>query len=257
MRAIGTNRITQTVTQSRGTDMKHFKTLGLCLMAALSLMAFVGATQASALWLESGATITSKLPGNAKIVGLENEHAVAHLVLVTPAKELEILCKAATALEGQLLSGTVLVSGKLSFSECQTFQKKVLSPGCKPSEPIVTEKILAHLILHPAGELTYVLIEPEAPATKFALFDFNEETCALPDTNIAGSVAAECLGEEWQLMATTKVDYCLSELKNHLITEAPRALFPSDVLKYGANETFIRGVLNVFLNTGNAFSGHV
>jgi hypothetical protein len=237
--------------------MKHLRMLGLGLMAALSLMAFVGATQASALWLESGATIAANLPGNAKIVGLESEHAVVHSVLEVPAKELEILCKAAKAAGGQLLSGTVLVSGKLEFSECQTFQKKVLSKGCTPAEPIVSEKILAHLILHPAGELTYALIEPEAPATRFALIDFNEETCALPDTNVTGSVVAECLGEEWQLMATTKVDYCLSELKNHLITEAPRALFPSDVLKYGANEAFIHGVLNVFLNTGNPFSGHV
>lgn len=250
--------------------MKHLRMLGLGLMAALSLMAFVGATQASALWLESGATIASNLPGNAKIVGLEpategGTAGAVHGVLEVPAKELEILCAEGKANEGQLLSGTVLVSGILEFSKCETFQKKVLSKGCTPKEPIVTTKILAHLILHPTGELTYALLEPES-GTKFALIDFNEETCALPDTEVTGSVVAECLGEKYELMKNNPtVDYCLQELANHLITEAPRALFTKeeggkkvgDILKYGANEAFIKGVLNVFLNTGNKWSGHV
>jgi len=236
--------------------MKHLKMLGLGLMAALSLTAFVGVTQASAVWLESGTTIASNLEGNAKIVGLESEHAVVHGVLEVPAKELKILCKKSAADDGLLLSGTVLVKGTLLFTECETFQKEKLSAGCKPIEPIVG-KALGHLILHPTGELTYVLIEPEEGATRFARIEFNEEKCALPNTDVTGSVVAECLGEEWQLMASTGVDYCLSELVNHLITEAPRSLFPSDVLKYGANEAFIRGVLSVALNTGNKWSGHV
>jgi hypothetical protein len=240
---------------SKGVSMGHLRTLGLCLMAALSLMAFVGATQASALWLESGVTIASNLEINAKVVGLEAAHSVVHVVLEIPAKEFELLCKKVVAAkDGLLLTGTVLIKKLLEFTECENFQKKVLSKGCKPSEPIVFS-FLSHLILH--AELTYILDEPEEGQTRFASIDYNEETCALPDSTITGSLVLECLGEEWQLMATTKVDYCLSELKNHLITEAPRALFPSDVLKYGANEMFFRGVLSLALNTGNPFSGHV
>jgi hypothetical protein len=75
---------------------------------------------------------------------------------------------------------------------------------------------------------------------------------------------AECLGEKYELMKDNPTqDYCLNELANHLITEAPKALFPADVLKYGANEALIDGVLNVFLTnakgekTGAKFSGHI
>lgn len=250
--------------------MKHLRMLGLGLMAALSLMAFAGATQASALWLEEGNAIGSNLEGNAKIVGLEGNTTVVHNVLEVPAKELEILCKKVKAAKDSLLlSGTVLVKGLLEYEECENFQKKVLSKGCKPKEPIVAS-VLGHLILHPTegSKLTWALLEPEEGQKNFAEIDYNEETCALPDAEVAGSVVVECLGEKYELMATTGVDYCLEELVNHLITEAPRALFlkeepvgskkfVGDILKYGANEAFIKGVLSVALNTGSKWSGHV
>lgn len=240
--------------------MKHFRTLGLCLMAALSLMAFVGATQASALFLENGATITSDLTGSAEIVGLEKEQTVKHGVLLVPAKELEILCTEVKVTDGLLLKETVLIKGILEFTNCKNFQKGKESAGCKPKEPITTSKILAHLILHET--LTYALLEPET-GTKFTTIDYNEETCALPDAEVKGTLVAEGLGENYELHATTKVDYLLQELVNHLITEASRTLFPKDILSYGANEAFIDGVLNVFLidskgaKTGAKFSGHV
>jgi hypothetical protein len=237
--------------------MKHLRMLGLGLMAALSLMAFVGATQASAEWNESGSIIASNLEGNAKIVGLETEQAVVHGVLSVPAKELEILCKKVTAGKDSLLiAKSSEVKGTLEFTECANFQKKVESKGCKPAEPITTTKIVGRLILHEGRN--YVLIEPEAgPSTKFATIDYNEETCALPDADVTGSTVAECLGEKYELSATTKVDYCATELVNHLITEAPRTLFTKDILKYGANEAFIKGVVSVGLNTGNKWSGKI
>ena len=237
----------------KGVSTKHLGTLGLCLMAALSLMAFAGATQASALWLENGATIAANLPGSVEIVGLEAAQSVAHIVFLVPNKELELLCKKITSENGILQTGTVLAKGTLNLTECKNFQKKVESKGCTPSQPIVM-KILIHLILH--NTLTYFLFEPES-GTKFTTMDYNEETCALPDADFTGTFVTECLGEKYELHATTKVDYCLQELVNHLITEASHALFPSDGLKYGANEMLLDGVLNVFLNTKLKWSGHV
>lgn len=252
--------------------MKHCRKLGLCAMTTFALMASVGATQASALWLESGTTIAANLEGNIKIVGLEPEKeggtaGAVHGTVEIPAKELELLCASAKAKDELLLTGTVLLKKTVELTECKTFQKKKESTGCKPSEPIVA-KALEHLILHETvlnGEkeellekgFTYVLIEPEEGKKQFTTVDFNEETCALPDTEATGTVVAECLGEKYELEVNTKVDYCLQELVNHLLTEAPRKLFTKDILKYGANEMFIKGVLNLFLNTGNKWSGHV
>lgn len=240
--------------------MKHLRMLGLGLMAALSLMAFAGATQASALWLENGATIAVNLTLNAEIVGLEKEQTVKHIVFLIPNKELELLCTEVKAKDGLLLTGTVLIKGTLEFTNCKNFQKKVESKGCKPTEPIIV-KVLAHLILH--NTLTYLLAEPEEGSTRFTTIDYPEETCALPDTEITGTFVWEGLGENYELHATTGIDYLLQELANHLITEASRSLFPKDVLKYGANEMFFDGVLNLFLidskgvKTGAKWSGHV
>jgi hypothetical protein len=234
-------------------------------MAVLGLMA-VSASGAQAIegWLVNKETLTKKVTGEAVIHPLKN--GTVHGVLLVPAKELEILCKKLKTSEG-LLETVVLVLGILEFTECETFQKKVLNKNCKPKEPI-TATVLAHLFLHNA--LTYVLLEPDGangePGKKFTLIDFNEETCALPDSEVKGEAVAECLDEELKTMeeATGKPDLCLVDLVNHLIQEAPsRSLFgitEAKELKYGANPAFIDGILKAFLtgeHKGMTWSGHI
>lgn len=236
--------------------MKHFKALSLCLMAALGLMAFL-ASGAQAEWLLEGKVITENTPFHGVIHPLEKEPKTKHLVLLVPAKEIEILCAKLVIDEGVLLSGASLAAlGLLLFSECETFQKKVLSKGCKPKEPI-DAKVIGKLILH--EKLNYILIEPDL-TKNFTVIDFNEETCALPDTEVNGSVVVECMGEKLELKEVTGIDYCLEELVHHLITEASRKLFPADVLKYGANEAFLDGIVDLLLSgkdEGKKWSGHV
>jgi hypothetical protein len=254
--------------------MKHIKTLGLCFVAALGLVALV-ASSASATWLVEGATVVEK-EVTAEVHPLKNGEK--HVVVLVPAKELEQLCEKVTTSGGKIYNGTLLLA-TLEFTKCKTFQKGKESPGCKPKEPIVT-KIRAHLILHPASELTWLLVEPDLknakgeeiapPGSKFTTIEYNEETCALPNSEIKGEIVHECLTEDLKTMeeALNKPDLCLSELVNHLTQEVPgaqRSLFgitAEKELKYGANPMFIDGILKWFLveggaATGKRWSGHV
>ena len=253
--------------------MRHAKhglgALGVCLVAALGL-AGLGAASASAAteaWLIEGKAITEHTNIHAILRRLEpkkeGEETQKHLVLLIPSKELNILCEILTTDDGLLFPNTVEGLITLLITECKTEIKGKENKGCKPFEPIVVETSF-HLILHPTKEgSNYLLFEPDPqgkhPKT-FTTLQFNEETCALPNAEITGSFVVEGLGENYELKEKTGIDYIATELVHHLITQAPAALFPEDVLKYGANEMRLDGVADVLLsgpNEGKKWSGHV
>jgi hypothetical protein len=239
---------------------KSTRVLGASFLAALGLMAFYAASaQAVVGWLESGVLITENLPGHAVIHPLKAT-GIRHGELSVPAQNLKILCSELETLGGKLIANSSPPSalGTLHFKNCETFQKEKLNKGCKPAEPI-SAVVLGLLKLDEENKLTYILIEPDNGAAAFTKIDFNEETCALPDTEIKGDVAAECLNEKLETMeeAAGHPDFCLEEMVHHLIQEVSNhKLFPGQLL-YGANEATIAGILDVLLATGNPFSGHV
>jgi len=242
---------------------KGLRVLGASLLAALGVMAFFAvAAQAEEGWLETTEgipkTITEDLPGHAVIHPLKADGKV-HGKLLVPAKKLEILCAKLETKEGKLVakSSPPLASGTLNFTECETFQNGVLNKGCRPIEPI-TAKVDGVLKLD-AG-LTWILISPLGGGTLFTTIKYNTATCALPNNQeVKGEVASECLNEKLETMeeAVGKPDFCLEEMKHHLIQEVSNhALYPGGI-KYGESEAFIDGILDVLLATGNPFSGHV
>jgi hypothetical protein len=242
------------------TNARHgLRVLGAGLLATLGLMAFYAASAQAVGWLESGTAITENLPGHAVVHPLKDT-GLRHIKILIPAQNLEILCSELETLGGKLVANTIPPSAlaTLHIKSCVTFQKGKENKGCKPSEPISTEIVML-LKLDEANSLTYILIEPDNGKTIFTKLDFNEETCALPDTEIRGEIAAECLNEKLETMeeVATHPDFCLEEMTHHLIKEVSNhKLFPGQLL-YGANEAFLDGIFDLLLATGNPFSGHV
>jgi hypothetical protein len=237
---------------------KGLRVLGVSLLAALGLMAF-SAVVAQGAWLESGVEIKENLAGTATIHPLPGTGIVDGRLNV-PSQNLEISCSELETKEGKLVTGSnpPLASGTLNFKNCETFQKGKLNKGCKPAEPISSGKIHGVLKLDETNKLTYILILPET-GELFTTIDFNIDTCALPDAEIKGNVPSECLNEALETMEASGKDFCLEEMKHHLIQEATNhTLYPGG-LKYGSGgvAASITGILDVKLNTGNPFSGHV
>jgi hypothetical protein len=216
-------------------------------------MAFMAAG-AQATWLVKGATLAAKAD---KAIEVLNHSAV--LQLLVPAKSLGIDCKLLHSDDGLLnpASGLGEVLGTLLFSECSTLQPVGTTVAkCKPKEPIEA-KGKGNLILH-NGE-TYLLLEPEEG--NFTRIDFSEE-CALPDTNISGSLVLEGLDKELK----KGVDLLLNEEAIHLVQEAPASLFagqteggktlPKDGLLYGVSPATIDGVAKAQLTEVDAQGNH-
>ena len=235
------------------------KALGLAVMAALALTAFMSSA-ANATWLKNKVVITANEP-----VEILNHETGKKLLLSVPAKELVIHCEllhshnANTKLLALPNPPQTLAEGELLYSTCETKVKGATSAGCKPKEPIVAKGVI-HLILH-AG-LNYLLAAGKEGAA-FATLDFNEELCTLPDTKVSGSIVFECLSETLQTKVQTGTDECLKDLVTHLIQPAPTSLFngaeglPKDELLYGINPATLSGIAKAKLATGESWAGHV
>src|SRR3954452_10298672 len=127
---------------------KHgLKALGICLMAALGLMAVtaVGA-QAAATWLESGTTI-------AALLAVESEKDSEIYILhseATAGTAILIECTTLTVTGGNLHpNGTA--TGTLGYTGCSTKLNGAASAPCAPKEPI-SANVKAEQYLHtPSG----------------------------------------------------------------------------------------------------------
>jgi hypothetical protein len=220
------------------------KALGPCLVAVLSLTAFM-ATSAQAKWLVGSGTLS----------GTKEVKIKAHteLVLSVPSQNLKKLCTEVSAGAGSLINSTPLgfILLVLNLTSCETIVSGVVQVKCKPKEPV---KLSAkgQVFLH-AGE-EYILLEGDevvGGVPRFARIDFPEE-CALPDTNLSGSAVLECLTSSLNTSGS-----CLDHSVSHLVQQAPVSLFPGDGLKYGVNAATVSGIGNAELASGEAWSAHV
>jgi hypothetical protein len=219
--------------------------LGLCLLAVLGLMAFM-AVGAQGKWLVGAGTLSGTKEVKVK--------AHSELVLSVPSKNLLKLCTEVSAGAGSLINSTPLgfILLVLSLTNCQTLINNVVQVNCKPKEPVVM-KAKGQVFLHEGEE--YILLtgdeEIAGGSFRFARIDF-PETCALPDTNLSGSIVLECLNSSLGTAGN-----CLEHSVSHLVQQAPAALFPGDGLLYGINAATVSGIGNAELTSGETWSAHV
>jgi len=213
----------------------RFGLLGLCVTAAMALMAFGGASAAQAAgctpttptakpcWMLNNANVTADTTVTATIF----KDVLTLLLSKALSTTVAIDCT-----EQGLVGGTALLqpegkaTGKLEFKNCTTELGGAVKTGCKPVEPIIA-----------AGTLEIALHEGEAVVkatnglSPFAEIGFNEKTCALTNpTPIKGT--------GWILDCIPDPE---TELTEHLIIEGKLAAEMLGGLKFGAEPASIDG----------------
>lgn len=227
------------------------KTLGLCLVAALSLVALTAAdAQAKGQWMVSNANVNA--PG--EVTG-ELDSAEATLLSFVGATNtpMAVLCTH-LEIDNASLSNEGKSLGELKFSTCRTLLNNVESMVCLPFEPLVA-KVKGLLVKR--GGHTYDLFTPDE-GTTFATLHFDKdgtEECTLPEElSITGSIVAQCLFNNGGSVESG----CEHELETQLIEQAPVSLFPSDVIKFGEKTMSLVGSVNLHLlapHLGETWSG--
>ncbi len=253
------------------TDSKHRpKALGICLLAALGLLALLAASaQAQTGWLKNKVFITAATAAHAVAHPLADgkKHVALLATFGATNTPVEILCETLTT-EGGSIVANEKAEGKvkLKFTTCESFLNKVKSVACKPKEPInVTAKF--HAILHLKGDKkTYLLGEPEVAGSPFTTIETSEECAFGEKTSITGELVTECLNEKLE-KNTAGTDYCLEDLVHHLIQEAPEKLFELegkagsfDGLIFGARTALLDGIADLLLsapNLGQTWAVHI
>jgi len=219
----------------------------------LGLMAFMaGGAHANWLVLHNGVVVEPDVTLSAK--------THKDFTMLIPAQNLEILCKTIEADPTApilLLEKSTIGHGHLIISACETFVKKVLSAGCKPIEPILVGG-LTELILH--NLKNYLLYKP-LTGKPFTTIFFNPAKCALAEENeVTGSLVFEC-GKLEPANTFVNVD-CKTHEVTHLMQQAPAALFPSHVFKFGLNPASLDGIVSTAIEgpalyKGDAWGGHI
>jgi len=234
------------------------RAFGLTIVAALGLMAFMAAgAQANWLYLEGG--VAHELTSN-ELVEVTKHSADGTLLI--EGVNASILCQKIQGNDLLLIPGnatTATATGKVAFSECVTLEKSTGKEvkNCNPLNQPIEAAGKAKVILHTNGQ-NYVLFEPEA-GKPFTTIKFGE-LCALIETsNVTGSLVAEC-GELNASSVFVQEDCKIHQVK-HLLRQAPEALFPSDILKFGAHKATIDGIVAAELagvgHKGQSWSGEV
>ena len=217
---------------------RGLKALGLSLLAAMGLMAFLAAG-AQATWDVQLKEIekTAKFDGKF-VAGQEG-------LLLVPEQNLVIHCSGFTVEDGLILALPGLdAHADISYTGCKTLVKGVENTGCVPV--ILPVKALLKQILH-NGEV-YILASPRE--TNFTVIHYNEDTCALPILPaVTGSVVFECY------QGALVLDTCAKDKITHTIRPATPALFAGDTLKYGLNAAEIHGEAEILLTGEDAGKG--
>jgi len=163
---------------------KHgLRIVGLCMAAALSLMAFAVASaqaEVGSHWNVNGSSISKELveKGVVPEAELENSHGV--LLSHALGKELNILCTAVHFEEARLkLEGSSL--GKIEFTGCRiTTNGGEVLPACEPKTGgkagVVLTVLLKDLIILHEGPEGYDRLEPEE-GTRFVIIE-TSASCA-------------------------------------------------------------------------------
>jgi len=252
------------------------------MFAALGVMAFAATSaQAQTGWLLNGAFITVNKSFEGKIHPLADgkKHAVLLTTIGATNTPIDILCETLTVATGTLVAGAAAeTTGELKFTNCATFlnHSATASIPCKPQEPIVaTGK--GHAILHTSKEAedkgdgkTYLLFEPKEKGGNFSVIKLGpavENECSVGTSiTVSGELVAECLNEKLE-KNTAETDYCLADMTNHLLQEAPKKLFllegtiPSekkyDELKFGTREVSLDGIASANDVGGGTLGVHI
>jgi hypothetical protein len=226
------------------------KAFGLCLLAALSVMAFAAAAaQANPghVWVvDSNGTLLLLQT----TVGIEALKPIDGILLSTfgaGETPIAILCTAILIHDGLLFTdGTSL--GEVLFSSCATSISGLVKANCKPLEPIVAK--VKNLLLHHNGD-TYILFSPKVGLV-FTTLHLGELCAAGENIEISGHLKAECgllLGTPTPLWHH---EDCNVHKLQHELQQAPLALFPNHHLKFGSKIATLHGDVKVVTNGSHA-----
>jgi hypothetical protein len=205
--------------------------IGLCVTAAMAMMAFAASGAQAAAWMVGGSTLNSGSLSVEVVATLEEE---ATLLSQAAGSSIAISCATLKAEEVVLLGGGV-AHGKLVFTKCKTALKGSPAAACNPKEPIVAKGLL--LVVKHNGA-TYVLAEPESGKPFTTLTLGTEEECAI--------------GEEFAVTGQLWIVDCEgdpeTELLTHLIQEGEEAAAALGGLFFGVNKATIDGsaIVEVF-----------
>jgi hypothetical protein len=206
----------------------RFTMAGLCLISALAATAlFATSAQAKGDWFVE---LEKKPVLLTKTIEFESEEDVMQTISI-PALNAEILCeKLPTVDDGLLFSGGGMLATFL-FRGCFVYQispKLEQLPACKAED--FEAKVKGLLVLH--EKKTYLLVEPDNEKAQFGVIKITGGECPLPqELKLTGSIVyQECAPNS---LETTQ--------EKHLLEPASSKLFPSDVLKVGANTATLSG----------------
>lgn len=218
------------------------RAFGLCLMAALGLMAFTAMSAQAGTTLESGVATTTNLPATAT---LESTKATLDSEAIGGIK-VEVHCTTLASESGVIKPGAV-GEGTLKFSGCETLLNGSASMVCLPKEPIVASVKLEGY-LHGGNEL--ILASPLS-GTKFAEIKMDKEAgCSIgPNFEITGSaIIKDCSNE----LLVDKVKHLIeqvqgigSDLEGH-----------KNALKFGSKAATILGSAWIEMDTHNTWAIH-
>lgn len=227
---------------------KHgLKALGLCLMAALGLMAFGSVAQAAPPeWTITG---VGTLEGTEEIKGVQT---TSQLLKSKAGKvDIEIHCNELSTDDGLIFGNKTAESGTslgtiLYKGGCITKLAGKETPICKPVEPIEA-KVRNLLILH--EKQTFILFEPREAGKPFTEIKFGAGECSVPTTPVTGEIIFQCLEP-----AGTQVD-CSTLREKQLISPASTTLFSgtnglplSQALNFGVNPATLTGSASLALS---------
>lgn len=220
-----------------------FKTLCISVLTTLGLMALMAASvEAAALW--DVQLPREKLLLN-EAIDIED---LGEGLLSVPAINLVIHCKKLEDHGALLAAETGTAQGTLLHSECLTLSNGVDQPNCKPIEPIVSAVLILQELAVPNGAVK-LLAEHLGSEKKFATIKY-PGTCALPETNVKGSVLFECVsGPTHATLLSCFHDRVTQYLK-------PTVAQTGDSLSYGLSAATISGVIEVKMS-GATYAGKV
>jgi hypothetical protein len=143
------------------------RAIGLCVVAALGIMAFAASAQAEvgAHWNVNGSAISASL---LPVVKAELENGTGSLLDQVGLNSVKLLCTA-MEFEEAVLKTEGRSLGKVKFTGCKTFINGVLAPKCEPKSlgaaagVILTNLLKGLIVLHTAVSATesYIRVEPE------------------------------------------------------------------------------------------------
>jgi len=214
---------------------KHLsKTIGLALLAALSLMAFaVASAQAGEIQVGGTAALATGTSVSGEQIGSGT--------LLVKALSIEILCETGTA-AGKVISGPLgTAEATLTFSKCKVFpinaageltSKEALP--CIVEEPIVA-KGSGEVVLH---EGRSYLLAKSAEGVPFTIIKFSGAECTLPLKN-------EVKGTQAIKVVTGDLNVGVAVVEPELeATDAIQELLKAELL-FGKNKSFLIGKAKV------------